>query len=209
MRRLMWVVVGATLTLATAARAGQPFELDGSFGYSHVMLDAATTFHERDGMRVEPRFTFGLGDHFRLGIGIGSSGYFHDVSDDEVISVGNDVIIISGKSESLGTIEPEVLLSWRQTFGRENEWFIEPGVGIGAVVVNYWAGSDWGFRDSDVNEWDAAFAARPFVRAGYLWEHWFVGIEVSYMFGGNVHLTDQVRGDVRELYVGGFVGGRW
>src|SRR2546421_5810744 len=164
MRR--WVMlIGATLALsAAAARAREPFELDGSFGYSHVMLDAATTFHERDGMRIEPRFTFGLTEHLRLGIGIGSSGYWHDISDSEVISVGNDVIIISGKSEALSLLEPEVLISWRQTFGREGEWFVEPGEGIGAVAGHYWAGGEWGFRDRDVNEWAAASAPRPCVR---------------------------------------------
>jgi hypothetical protein len=78
------------------------------------------------------------------------------------------------------------------------------------VIANYWAGNDWwGFHESDANEWDAAFEVRPFLRAGYLWEHWMAGIEGSYMFGGSVDLTDQVHGDVREFFIGGFVGGRW
>jgi hypothetical protein len=35
------------------------------------------------------------------------------------------------------------------------------------------------------------------------------GIEASYLFGGNINLTDQVNGDLNELYVGGFFGVRW
>jgi hypothetical protein len=60
-----------------------------------------------------------------------------------------------------------------------------------------------------VSEWDTTFGVRPFLRAGYQQDHWAVGLEASWLFGGNVGLTQQVEGDVSEFYAGGFFGWKW
>jgi hypothetical protein len=92
----------------------------------------------------------------------------------------------------------------------ERRWFVEPGVAVGVVIGNYWIGDTFGFAtDTDLSEWDATIAGRPFVRVGYSGDRWVFGLEGSYLFGGKLDFTDTIGGDVQEWYGGVFFGGRW
>lgn len=222
-RRRIWAagamaLAASVMGVASEARAEWEFSL--GIGYGHVELDGSDSdFDGRGGVRVEPRFTFQPIDatpQFKLGVGVGISGYRHDVGDDDftVIDDDGDVFTFDGDSyESLTLITPEVQLSWRQPIGGDSDgpgWFVEPGVGLGAIFGQYWVGDTWGYwSDTDVSEWDATFGVRPFLRAGYQSDRWIAGLEASYLFGGSLDLTDEVSGDVREFYIGGFFGGRW
>ena len=89
-------------------------------------------------------------------------------------------------------------------------WFIEPGVGVGVVIGQYWVGESFGgWVDEDFSEWDATIAGRPFLRAGYQRDRWVFGLEGSYAFGGKLHFTDAIEGDVTEWRAGGFFGVKW
>ena len=215
----VWVAVG-TMFLARPATARAEGNFSVGVGYSHLWLNGSDSFRERDGVRFEPRVNFNVIDslpQLRLGFGLGFSGYSHQLDSDSVITVndGNDIFVIHADQwESLSFLEPELQISWKQVFDRrgfENHegFFVEPGVGIGAVVGNYYIATDWWWGGSSHNEWDAAFAARPFLRAGYQTGRLMFGGEASYLFGGNIGLTDQVHGQVQEFYVGGFFGTRW
>ena len=205
------------MALGIASRAGA--DVDGDFslsiGYSHLHIDGAQRFEDRDGVRLEPRVSFGFFDklpELRLGFGLGISGYAHELDSDTIITIdnGHDVETIHADDwEGISVLEPEFQISWRQTFGGDHRWYIEPGVGLGAAIANYYIADDFWWSDSHDNEWDSTFEARPFIRAGYQGDRWLFGLEGSYMFGGNVDLTDQVQGDLSEWYVGGFFGVRW
>ena len=150
----------------------------------------------------------------RLGFGLGISGYAHELDSDTVITIdnGHDTeVIFADQWEGVSILTPELQISWRQTFGGDHRWYVEPGVGIGAAIANYYVADDWWWDDNNdnPNEWDSTFEVRPFLRAGCQGERWMGGIEASYLFGGNIDLTDQVNGDLNELYVGGFFGVRW
>jgi hypothetical protein len=201
--------------MPSGARASERFDFGAGVGYSHVSLHgAASPFDHRDGARIEPRFSFGLSDQLpqlRLGVGVGLSEFSQREDSDGVIVIGGDRFDFDADDvQALSLIVPEVQISWRQTFGGEQRWFVEPGAALGVVIGNYWVGreSDF-FTDKDASEWDATIGGRPFLRGGYLWDRFMVGVEASYLFGGNLDFTDQIRGDVRVFYAGVFFAGRW
>lgn len=220
MRRI-GLVIGISMVAAMCGRAmaNEPrvLELTGSIGFSHVTLEGASgAFDERGGLRFEPRLTLTPFRNdlpqLKIGFGVGLSGYGKDVNNNgRFIDVDGDSIFIDDDEvEALSLIEPEFQASWRQGFGDERRWFIEPGIGLGGVIGNYWVGeSDWWGSDTNVNEWDATWGVRPFLRAGYEWDRMVAGIEASYMWGGKLDFTNEAHGDVREFYVGGFFGWRW
>ena len=225
--------VGAALGLAIVVTSiafpseavGRDKAFDLGIGYTHVELDgSASPFDSRGGIYVEPRFSWGLGGTahgWRLGIALGISGFERENDgDDRVIIVDDDddeiFVINADDVESLTLLTPEFQVSYRVPLGPpageegERRWFVEPGVGVGVVVGQYWVGESFGWwTDTDVNEWDATFGARPFLRAGYQSDRWVLGVEGSYLFGGDLEFTDEIGGDVEEWRVGVFFGGRW
>jgi hypothetical protein len=199
-------------------------EFDLSVGYAHVELDGSESpFDSRGGLRVEPRFSWApagddvTGSHLRLGVGLSFAGFERSTDDDEVfVDDDGDVIVFDSEDvESLTLINPEFQVSYRFVFGPHDPdtnqgWFIEPGIGVGVVIAQYWVGDTFGWWvDTDISEWDATIAGRPFIRAGYQWERWVLGAEGSYLLGGSLDFTDDINGDLREWYVGVFFGGRW
>ncbi|MEO6436137.1 MAG: hypothetical protein ABIP55_10300 [Tepidisphaeraceae bacterium] len=202
---------------AAPARAEPKYEFALSLGYARETLDgSASPFNSRDGFRIEPRFTFGVSEEMpqlKLGVGLGLSGYSKSIDDD-----GDDFVVIDGEVffinvddvESLTLLTPEFQISWRQQLGADRRWFIEPGVAVGVVIGNYWVGNTWGwYSDEDINEWDATLSGRPFLRAGYQSDRWLVGLEASYLFGGDLNFTDDIAGNIQEFYGGAFFGFSW
>ena len=94
-------------------------------------------------------------------------------------------------------------MSWRQTFGKNGDLFIEPGVGFGAA---------WGWLDIEsasdpedsYSESDITWQARAFLYIGGRVEGGTFGVEMSYMRGGELSLAENVKGEVGEFYIGIF-----
>ena len=191
-------------------------DMEAAVGISYGHLDfsgADGTFRTHDGVRFEPRFSLSLIDdlpQLRLGVGVGISGYSETTDDDLTFTDDNgNTFEIDGDSvESLTFVIPELQVSWRQPVGDTDggSFFVEPGGSIGLLIANYNVSEHHRYFDSDekIDETDTTFAIRPFVRAGYAWSHFATGIEVSYLFGGNIDLFGEVDGHPRELLVGGF-----
>jgi len=214
MRRLLLVAALIGFVLPAVARADGQFDL--SIGYAHQWLEGSDRFEQRDGIRFEPRISFGLEPtsvgQLRLGFGFGISGYTHQLDTDTVITIDNGHethVIFADQWESLSYLEPEFQISWRLSVAGHDAWIIEPGLGLGAAIAQYAIVDDWWWDGDHDSEWDATWSVRPFLRIAYNEEHWMVGLETSYMFGGNLDLTDQVHGDVREFYAGAFFGFKW
>jgi hypothetical protein len=223
MQRILGCAAVVLVMCATRAGAEPRVEADIAIGYGHLTLRGSDRFEERDGSHVEPRINvnpFPGVDQLRIGFGLGLSGYSHELDDDVIITVddGDETHIYRADQwESVSLIVPELQLSWRQPIVDNDRgvWFVEPGIGVGAVLANYAVYDEWGWYDDDDDdrdhdsEWDTTLGIRPFVRAGYHGHRWVFGGEVSYMIGGDVELTDQVSGDLRELFIGGFFGVRF
>jgi hypothetical protein len=216
----LFVSVAFVLTSgASTARANGEFDL--SLGWGHVKLDgSASPFDSRDGFRIEPRVSWAVGGDnspLRLGFGLGISGFERRTDDDAIlIDDDGDIFTVDGDDiEALSLITPEFQISYRIPLGshlpdEKPKWFIEPGVGVGVVIGQYWVGQTFGWwADEDISEWDATIAGRPFLRAGWQGDHWVFGLEGSYLFGGKLHFTNAIEGDVSEWYAGGFFGVKW
>ncbi len=216
---LIAVVVFIASVGGASSTARADVEFDIGIGYAHVELDgSASPFDSRGGVRVEPRISWSVDDGpLRLGFGLAFSGYERRVDDDAIFTDddGDVFEVDSDDVESLTFVTPEFQISYRIPLGPgdfdgNKRWFIEPGVGVGVVIGQYWVGETFGWWvDEDISEWDATIAGRPFLRAGWRGDHWVFGIEGSYLFGGSLDFTNNVGGDVTEWYVGGFVGGHW
>jgi hypothetical protein len=204
---------------ASMARANGEFDL--SMGYAKVGLDgSASPFDSRDAFRIEPRVSWQVGGDqspLRLGFGLGMTGAERRTDNDAVFTDDNgNVFVFDGDNvQALSLITPEFQASYRIMLGSHGaderpKWFIEPGVGVGVVIGQYWVGQSFGWwSDEDISEWDATIAGRPFLRAGFQGDRWVFGIEGSYLFGGDLHFTNAIEGNLSEWYAGGFFGVRW
>jgi hypothetical protein len=107
------------------------------------------------------------------------------------ISADIDNDFVAGQLDMF-LITPELLLSWRQPVAER--WYVEPGVGVGAVI---------GAVDFIGVEWGSGYSVRPFVRVGYQTDHWAAGVEASYRFG---HLDlGESDGDIENLTAALFI----
>ena len=68
----------------------------------------------------------------------------------------------------------------------------------------------WGLRYNPsyeyyLDESDITWAVRPFLRVAYENDEDFsIGLEASYLWGGNLEFTNEIGGDVEQWYVGVF-----
>ena len=185
--RRFTVTLVLLVSFAAAARAradDHAFELSLSAGGTRLAIDGDDALDGQWGVSVEPSFSLSpLPDtpQFRVGAGVGLAWISADI-DNEFVAGQLDLFLIT----------PELLLSWRQPVAES--WYLEPGVGVGAVIgaIDF-VGLDWG----------SGYSVRPFVRVGYQADTWSAGVEVSYRFG-HLDLGDS-DGDIENLTAGLFV----
>ena len=155
------ILVSATAIVPVAHAVDPEFSLAG--GATRVGFDD-NAFDDEWGVWVQPSFTFApISDlpQFRLGGGLNLA----------LVSLDIDLPFDDGDA-NLFLITPELLLSWRQPLG--DRFYLEPGVGVGAVI---------GVLDAFGTETDVGYSVRPFLRAGYDAARWSAGVEVAYRFG--------------------------
>src|SRR4051812_31749286 len=169
-----------------------------SIGYANVSLGSSSAISDEGALRSEGSLAFSPLEklpQLRLGAAVGVPLVLDNST--HFISSGSGGLIIAGSSDvPLWLIEPELRLSWRQTFGPGNALFIEPGVAGGFA---------FGYIDlHDVNNPDISYHAnsstgygRVFLRAGSLVSGGIAGIEASYLSGGNLDFGGNASGDLR------------
>ena len=207
-RRRALAATAAVLALATAASVSAQSVDDGSsefalsIGYANVGLGSSSSLDSQDALRWETSLTFAplrQLPQLRLGGDVGVSLVLEDST--TIFISRNGQTIFAGTSQvPLWTIEPELRLSWRQSFAN-GAFFVEPGVAGGLA---------WGFldlHDDAGNSYSAdsstAFG-RVFLRAGARVSGGLAGIEASYAAGGNMNFGGDASGDFREFYIGIF-----
>jgi hypothetical protein len=192
------IVCGASTALADDR------EFSFSIGYAHLSFDneVLDDLDHEGGLRFEPRFTWPVFHHdprLRIGVGVGLSFFYDEHETGEEFGGFADI----EDFEEISLIVPEFQATWRQMLGAN--WFVEGGVGVGAVFGSFRAGEvvfDELF-DQDVSEWDLGFGVRPLVRGFFMNERWAAGLEGSYLFT-DLDFGGGLRGNVEELYVGLF-----
>jgi len=186
---------------------------DGEFllgaGYTRINFEGSNVLiDDRDGIHIDPVFSFvPLDDvpQLRLGAGVGFSAALDNVRGATVID-GSDTFFVSGDDATLFLFEPEVRVSWRSEFGEGNLYFIEAGVGGGAVIGWLQAGDGdvGGPDDADLDVADVTPMGRVLLRAGVRLTGGLAGIEASYLRGGSLDFAEGVEGDIGEFYFGIF-----
>ena len=204
------LVLGAcSLALPRPCRGASDGEFLLGAGYTRINFDGSNVLiDDRDGIHIDAVFSFSPIDDvppLRLGAGVGFSAALDEVRGATVID-GSDTFFISGDDAALFLFEPEVRLSWRHEFGGDDTFFVEAGVGGGAVIGWLQAGDGDvdGPDDADLDVTDVTPMGRILLRAGLRLTGGWAGIETSYLRGGSLDFADGVEGDIGEFYFGVF-----
>jgi hypothetical protein len=183
-------------------------EFSLSVGYANIDLGGSSSVIDNESaLRIEGLVAFSpLGEQLpqlRLGVDVGVSMILDNTS--RTIISNNGTLIFRGSNDvPFWLIEPELRISWRQTFGDHNQFFIEPGVAGGVAFGFLSLNSDEPGGDS-FEESDSTVYGRVFLRAGAQVTGGTAGIECSYLSGGRLDFgADNAAGDLREFYVGVF-----
>jgi hypothetical protein len=139
----------------------------------------------------------------RIGAAVGVSLVLDD-SERVIISNGGALIIAGSSEVPLYLVEPEFRVSWQQFFGADRHFYVEPGIGLGAVIGNLSLDADDTAGGQSFSESDAALAARVFLNVGFRADNGYAGLQASYMRGGDLEFADNARGEVEEFYIGFF-----
>jgi hypothetical protein len=191
---------------ATGYDAAPATEFAVGIGYAHVSVGGSdSALDSEDALRFDPALSFApvaTLPQLRLGAAVGVTLVF-DNSERSIISSGG--VVITGRSDiPFWLIEPEVRVSWRQPFGEEDRFFIEPGVGVGAVFGRVSIDGEDSSSGESFDESDTSLSGRAFLNVGARVEGGFGGIQVSYLRGGSLHFAENAAGEVEEFYVGIF-----
>lgn len=207
-----WVAAVALLSLPSlpAAAQGEP-EFSLGAGYTRINFDGdSPLIDDRDGVHFDPYVSFapieGL-PLLRLGAAFGVSFAVDDTRGAFVSGDDGASLFIEGDDVFLILFEPEARLALRVPLAEHEAYFVEAGVGGGGVLGYLSAGDDEGVDDPDdaeIDDTDWAFMGRAFVRLGMRVESGIIGVEGSYMHGGNLEFADGIEGDVSQAYIGIF-----
>lgn len=206
------VILAAVALSAPRAAAQGENEFALGVGYTRMNFAGADILvDDRDGVHFDPYVSFapfeGL-PQLRLGGAVGFSVAVDDVRGALVSDENGGSLFVSGDDVSLMLFEPELRIAWRQALVKDEAFFIEAGVGGGAVIgwlsAGDGEGGDGGTADAELDETDVTYMGRGFVRLGAHVTSGIVGIEASYLRGGRLDFTDGAAGDLSEFYVGIF-----
>jgi hypothetical protein len=206
-----FAALAVALALSAPAARGQEDEgLAGEFGlgigYANVSiggsespLDSEDTLRFDGWLSVAP---FEAVPQLRLG---GAMGFVFALDNSERAIVSSGGVVIVGSSDiPLFMFEPEVRLSWQQTFGEGPGFYIEPGIGAGFVYANLSIDDDDSPTGRSFDESDWSFSARAFINVGFPVEGGVAGIQASYMWADDLDLAANASGSVNEFYIGIF-----
>jgi hypothetical protein len=181
-------------------------EFSMSIGYGNISLGSNSGFEDQSGLHLQPEWSFSPLQklpQLRLGADIGSTIVFDNSSRTVIINNGGTVIAGSS-SIPLWTLEPELTLSWRQAFGANQRFFIEPGIAGGGMFGFLSIHSDVYPYNSYSKSAETGYG-KAFLRSGFVIPGGIVGVEGSYLSGGDLDFGgSSTFGKVTEYYVGIF-----
>jgi hypothetical protein len=175
-------------------------------GYANISLGQHSGLNSEGGVRFEPSLSLAplkILPQLRLGAAIGTTLVLDN--SDRTLIVNNGQVIFHGSSDiPLWTLEPELRLSWRQTFNSNSPqaFFIEPGVAGGEMFGFFHLQSTDPADTESYSANDSTAYGRVFLRAGVPMAPGWVAIEGSYLTGGKLDFGQDIKGSVSEFYIG-------
>ena len=181
-------------------------EFSLGIGYANLSIGGSDSVIDSEGaLRFDGIVSFSPLQNLpqlRLGAGAGVTLVL-DNSQWALVSSGG-AVFVGHADVPLWLIEPEVRLSWRQTFGRHGEFYVEPGVGAGVVYAKIEIDGEDTSSGQSFDESDTVFEGRAFVNVGARVTGGLAGIQFSYARGDSLDLAENASGDFEEFYVGIF-----
>lgn len=181
-------------------------------GYTRIDFeDGGALLEGRDGIHFNPVVSFAPFEglrQLRLGAGVGWSIALDDTRG-ALISRDGELFFASSSDVTFMLLEPELRVSWRQWFGEDEAFYVEPGVAAGAAFGWLDVGDDTDDSpspadDNSFSDWDGGFAWKAFLRAGTRVSDGLAGIEMHYMAAERLEWGDDLGGDPEEFYIGIF-----
>jgi hypothetical protein len=180
-------------------------------GYAHLAIGGSdSALESEDALRFDPALTFApFRDLPQLRIG-GALGVTMVLDNSQFAFVSNGGAVFVGHSDvPLWLLEPELRASWQQPFGRSGEFFVEPGVAIGAVYGQLSIHAEDTHSGQSFDESDGTATGRVFLNLGARVPGGYAGIQASYARGGKLHFADNASGDFEQYYIGIFGAARF
>jgi len=208
---LIIVICHASLALAQGMIDAPAPELSFGTGYAHISLGSHSAIDGEDAWRFESTVSFSPFEQLpqvRLGAALGTSFVVSSSDSNSALIIGNGSVFFFGNGDvPLWTLEPEVRLSWRQTFGRHDLYFIEPGISAGGAFAwldlhSHTHDDFYNYHDVSFHGYDETFYARAFLRGGIQVPSGVIGIEGSWLQGGRLDFGGNASGDLQEFYIG-------
>lgn len=181
-------------------------------GYTRIDFDDGGALLEgRDGIHFNPVVSFAPFEglrQLRLGAGVGWSIALDDTRG-ALVSRDGQLFFASSSDVTFMLLEPELRVSWRQWFGEDEAFYVEPGVAVGAAFGWLDVGDSTDdppspADDNSFSDWDGGFAWKAFLRAGTRVSDGLAGIEMHYMAAERLEWGDDLGGDPEEFYIGIF-----
>ena len=179
-------------------------EFSFGIGYAHISV-ADSVLESEDALRFDPAVSFAPFaklPQLRFGAALGVSLVL-DSSERAIISNGG-VVIVGHSDVPLWFLEPELRASWRQYFGNQGQFFVEPGIAGGAMIGELHIDADDTSVGESFDEWATTGAARAFLNIGARVTGGLAGIELSYLRGGTLDFAENASGDLEQFYIGFF-----
>jgi hypothetical protein len=179
-------------------------EFSFGIGWAHIAIDDSVLDSE-DAIRFDPAVSFApiaKLPQLRLGAALGVSLVL-DNSERAIVSNGG-VVIVGHSDVPLWFLEPELRASWRQYFGNQGQFFVEPGVAGGAIIGELHIEADDTAFGQSFDEWASTGAARAFLNVGARVTGGLAGLEVAYLRGGTLDFAENASGEVEQFYIGFF-----
>ena len=213
------VLLSATVRVARAQDVNDPWreyyttsplgpetttgEFAAGVGYAYVRVGGSDSpLDAGNALRFEFSASFSPVEdvpQLRLGGAIGL-GMVFDNSDLAIVSSGG-VVVVGHSTIPLWLVEPEARLSWRQPLG-EGGFYVEPGVGAGALFASLSVDSDDEFAGGSYDETDTGFFVRGFLNVGVNTGYGLTGFTISYAHADDLDLADNISGEADEFYIG-------
>jgi hypothetical protein len=198
------IVFPAWASAQTDNSAGPEFLL--GIGYANISVGGSSSaLKSQNAVMLDPAVSISPIVSFpQLRLGVAADVGFVLNGSQRTIVFDNGGLTVTGNSDvPFVLFTPEARLSWFQTIGKSQEFFIEPGIGVGGafgwLTVNPLVAGD-----KSVNESESTIEGRAFLNIGLQVPDGMAGLQFSYMTSGDMNFANNVRGDVTAFYIGIF-----
>ena len=167
------------LLLASGGCGSKSYELDGLAAFTRVDVDDAD---QADGYRLAGNLSRTLITPAFLRGGHGNG-----------LRINANVSQSTYDQEDYEVLSPQIGPSFRLALGSDNAVYVEPGITAGGAFAE--------FEGDDEFSW----AARPYLRLGYVTDRFILGAEGGYQYAD---LEFDLGADPQDWYIGVFLGVR-